>query len=268
MKDKAALIAKIAKNEEERLLLSLIADRADHAENRSVLTTTPFLSEHEQAIAAALLNSALVRSYVLLGGIPEAERKVIVFYPDYYEESDIDGASAGLSCVRVEKSRFDREKVLNHRDYLGSLLGLGIKRELTGDIVVTETGADIVVKEEIVRFLTESVCKVGSLTVTCTEIPLSGCREKKQEYEEISDTLASLRLDAGVSAGFRVRRESAAEAIRCGKVEVNGMTVEKPDAEFHEGDRISLRGGGKLVVSEVGGLSKKGRIRVTFHKFR
>ena len=268
MKEKAALIARFAKNEEERLLLSLIADRADQAENRGILTVTPFLSEHEQAIAVMLLKGALVRNWVLTGGVPEAERKVIVFYPDYYGEDDIDGTLASLSCVRVDKSRFDREKVLSHRDYLGSLLGLGIKRELTGDIIVTDTGADILVKEEIVRFLVEAMTKVGALTVTCREIPLSDCAEKKQEYEEVTDTLASLRLDAGVSAGFRVRREAAAEAIRCGKVEVNGMTTEKPDAEFHEGDRISLRGGGKLIVSGIGGLSKKGRIRVTFRKFK
>ncbi len=268
MKDKPTLIAGIAKTEEERLLLALIADRAERCENRGIPTVTPFLSEHEQAIASVFLRGAGITNAAYYGGIPDAERKTAVFLPDYLTEEDVDGELAGLACVRVEKSRFDREKTLTHRDFLGSLLGLGIRRELVGDIVVTETGADVIVKEELVRFLTESVSKVGALTVTCTRIPLNECAEKKQEYEEITDTLASLRLDTGVASGFRVRREAAADAIRTGKVEVNGMTVLKPDAGFGEGDRISLRGGGKLLVYEIGGLSKKGRIRVTFRKYR
>ena len=81
------------------------------------------------------------------------------------------------------------------------------------------------------------------------------------------DTVASLRADAVVASGFRMSRETAAEAVRSGLVTVNGMILTKPDATVKDNDRIVLRGKGKMVI-RTGGLSKKGRICLTFLRYR
>ena len=165
-------------------------------------------------------------------------------------------------------------RVLTHRDYLGSLLALGLDREVTGDILVrgpdekTGGGADIIVEEGVAEFIELNYGKAGRTNLTVEILPIDALDTGLVNIVEKRDTVASLRLDNVVSSAFAVSRSKAAEAIRRGIVSVNSVECLKVDQMIEEGDRVTLRGKGKIALAEVGGRSRKDRIIVTFNLYR
>jgi RNA-binding protein YlmH len=99
------------------------------------------------------------------------------------------------------------------------------------------------------------------------QIPLSEAHIPEPEVKEIRDTLASLRLDSVISAGFRIGRSLAAQYVSAGKAAIDGLPCEKPDKAVAEGMKISVRGLGKIKLANVNGQTKKGRISVTIHRY-
>ncbi len=87
------------------------------------------------------------------------------------------------------------------------------------------------------------------------------------EIKEIKDTLASLRLDSVISAGFRIGRSAASDYVTAGKAAIDGLPCEKPDRIVTEGATISVRGLGKIKLTTVNGQTKKGRISVVIHRY-
>ena len=158
-------------------------------------------------------------------------------------------------------------KPLTHRDYLGSLLGLGVERSVAGDILVRENGADIIVLKEMAEYLAQNLIQVGRAEVSAKVCGLDALDFGEQRTEEYTDTVASLRLDSVAASAFRMARGKAQEFIKQGLVSVNGRQILKADAEVSEGDRISMRGKGKAILSQVGGKSRKDRIVVTITRF-
>jgi len=150
---------------------------------------------------------------------------------------------------------------------LGSLMGLGIERDVIGDILAEGGQAVMVVKASIAPFLQENLTKIGRYRVDVTLHDTYGMKPKSDFIEDY-DTVASMRLDAVAATIFKLSRGSATDAIGGGLVAVNGVAVTKPDLCVKAGDKISLRGKGKAVVDAVEGLSKKGRIRFRFRKYQ
>jgi RNA-binding protein YlmH len=177
-----------------------------------------------------------------------------------------------VRVVRVTAPKGGR--VLTHRDYLGSLLALGLDREVTGDILVrppdekTGGGADIIVETAVAEFIEMNYDKAGRTNLDVEILPIGKLETGKQNIVQKHDTVASLRLDNIVSSAFALSRAKAAEAIRRGIVSVNSMEALKVDQEITEDDRIVLRGKGKVVLAETGGRSRKDRIIVTFHVYK
>ena len=161
-----------------------------------------------------------------------------------------------------------------HRDYLGSLLALGLDREVTGDILVrgpdakTGGGADIIVEASVAEFIEMNYNKAGHTNLTVEILPIGALDTGLVNIVEKRDTVASLRLDNIVSSAFAVSRSKAAEAIRRGIVSVNSVECLKVDQIIEEGDRVTLRGKGKIALAEVGGRSRKDRIIVTFNLYK
>ena len=266
-------------NKEEQILSATIRDRLRLAEKRGIPTHTGFLSPAEAAVAEDACRGA---SYLLTGGYEDAERRICVLLPQDREEQTGQGADreAGLAssflCVlRVSVPK--GSKPLTHRDYLGALLGLGVERSVAGDILVRRedpdggrtacAGADIIVLQEMAEYLAQNLTSVGRYEVSTGVHELSELDQGQQHTEQYRDTVASLRLDSIAASAFRLARGKAQEAIRMGLVSVNGRQALKPDMELSEGDRISLRGKGKAVLSEVGGRTRKDRIAVTMIRY-
>lgn len=261
--DKGALLDRLGAAGEERLALARILDRAQQAQSRNIPACTDFLSPQQQMLAQDLLRLAGIpeSAFVCTGGYEGAERKVFLFLPDWMEPE------LAESPIRLLRAVFRPEEKLNHRDFLGSLMGMGIVREKVGDILVSEGSADILVLETVESFLLQSWDSAGRAKLTVTARDMSALHIPQQKCETVRDTVSSLRLDAVASTGFRMARGKAAELICSGRVQVNWRECTKPDKLLAAGDTVSARGFGKFELTEVGGLTKKGRTSITVKRY-
>ena len=255
---------------DEELLLAKIRDKDRLCTQKCVLSASGFLTESEQAaVMRELSENPPDNSYVLWGGFPESERKMIAFLPEWmsYRENELSFSEAGAVAVRIKvKGAGFGGKVLSHRDYLGTLMGLGIARGCVGDIIVGSDGADIIVTEEIGDFLAKNLERVGGEAVSAEIIPEAELSSHTAEYDEIKATVASPRADSICAAAFRISREDSAKAIKQGRFFIDGELCTEADTEVSEGAKLTLRGSGKAIFAAVTGKSKKGRLCVTFKR--
>ena len=255
--------------EKDELLKSRIEDYVRRCNDGYYVVATKFLDAHEQAIAGAFVRGAGtagtdVRS-MFYGGYDGAERRLLVCIPKSMEIIDEDATTELLQVLHVDIPKGSR--TLTHRDYLGSVLGLGIDRSVIGDILVREDGADLIVLPEIADFLLSEYKQVGHSDIKTKIVSINELTVPEAHVQEIKDTIPSARLDNVLSAAFKLSRTKAAEAIRSGIVSVNHAEATKPDMKMEEGDTLVLRGKGKAVLVEVGGVSKKGRIWIRIDKY-
>lgn len=263
--DKAAFLDRVGALGEDRLLLAKVLDRAGQAESRNIPAATDFLSPQQRLLALELLRQAGIPEdrYAALGGYEGAERQVILFLPDWLEASEAESQSP-IRCLRAV---FRPEEKLSHRDFLGSLIGLGIVREKTGDILVGPGSADLLVLDSVAAFLLQNWTAAGRVRLTVTEIEADRLHIPEVSCREVRDTVSSLRLDAVAAGGFRMARGKAADLIASGRVQVNWRECTKPDKLLSEGDTVSARGFGKFVLEEVGGVTRKGRTAITLRVY-
>lgn len=259
--DKNTWIAKVAQDGEDRLLLARVLDKYDQKERRNIPAATGFLSPREQQLATALLNTAGIRTgYVFDGGYEEAERRLLVFLPEWE-------ADAGEELAFLRAQFHGGDSALTHRDILGSLMGLGITREKVGDILVADHSADIVVAPGLAEFLLREWESAGRVRLTVASIQRWELEVPEVKITQVRDTVSSLRLDALVSSAFSMSRGRAAELIAAGRVNLDHIPCEKPDKPVGEGSVITARGYGKAKLAQVGGLTKKGRTGIVIEKY-
>lgn len=263
--DKPKLLDRVNALGEDRPLMAKVLDRADRAERRNSPAATDFLSPQQRRMAEDLLRLAGIpeERYVPLGGYQGAERQLLFFLPDWLERTD----APSQSPIRCLRASFREEENLSHRDLLGSLMGMGIVREKTGDILVGPGSADLLVLDTVADFLLGSWTAAGRAKLRVEEIDPDRLHIPQARCEELRDTVSSLRLDAVVSTGFRMARGKAADLIASGRVQVNWRECTKPDKLLERGDTVSARGFGKFELSEVGGLTKKGRRAIAVKRY-
>ena len=257
--DKRTLLDRLAGSGEERLLYARVLDKLQQAEQRNIPAHTAFLTPQEQAGVETLVNLSGGRA-VFTGGYVGAERKILVCLPDWMEEDD-------SSELRFLRCAFRPEHGLTHRDILGSLMGLGVKRESVGDILVGEESCDLVVMDTVADFLLQNWVSAGRAPLRVTEVDGHDLHIPQAKCQEIRDTVAALRLDAVAATGFRMSRGKAAELIAAGRVEVNWKVCTKGDKLLTAGDTVSARGFGKFELAEVGGTTKKGRTSILVKRY-
>ena len=259
--NKTELLNKVSQSGEERQLLARIWDKAEQAQ-RGAPASTPFLSTAQQEAAERLFLAAGSPRRVWTGGFPDAERKVCCLLPDWQEEGEVEPPFTALRC------RWQSGEKLNHRDFLGAILGQGLDREKVGDILVGQGSCDILVFQELCPYLLQNLTGAGRARLRVEEIALDQVEPPVQQVKVIRDTVNSLRLDAVMASGFSIGRAKAAELISSGRAELNHLPCVKPDKQVSQGDVLTCRGLGKCVVKEVGGLSKKGRTMILMERYQ
>ena len=255
-------IDKIARNPEDKLLLAKIWDKINAGVRKNIPASTCFLSPRELEMSRFLFGD--LEGLHAFGGYEEAERKMLVFLPDYLDETALTQEDAPLVCLRAE---FYHGDCPSHRDFLGALMGAGIGRETVGDICVGRESCDFFVTAEIAPYVQQNFTSAGRTHLRLSRIPHDQVRIPEPEVKEIKDTLASLRLDSVISSGFRISRSLAGTYVSQGKAAIDGLPCEKPDKTVSEGAKISLRGLGKIRLVSVNGKTKKDRISVTIHRY-
>ena len=257
------IISGIARTQEERILLTQIAQKAETCREKCYLTHTKFLDMHEAALADRLLRGLGERG-IFWGGYEQAERRMVFFLPEWMDAVQTEGEDCPIVVIRCLHSK---NAALTHRDYLGSLMGLGLRRDGIGDILVGGHGADILVLKDIAPYLLMHYSQAGRKHLQTEEIPLTQLIVPEEKVTMLRDTVASMRLDAVTASLFRMSRAKAADAIRAGKVFVNQQECIHTDKEIAVHDRITLRGTGRGEVAEILGESKKGRVVLSLKRF-
>ena len=253
---KSEILAKFAKTNEDKILLAHILDRESVCIHKNIPVETYFLDPRQQALILSM-QSVFSVPPVLWGGYADAERKMLFFLPDYMEEPPQDAL-----CIIRATHRDSRPP--EHRDYLGSLLGLGVDRAGVGDILVEEGGAQFIVRASLADFFAANYTSAGRVHLSVSVLPVSELCIPEHAPTFKTASLASLRADAVLSAAFSVSRTQALDAVRGQKVFVNNLPLLKPDKLLAPGDKIRWQGTGRFVLEEIGGTSRKGRLFVTF----
>ena len=261
--------------DEQNLFLKIIEERFGRFMDSYIVTGGDFLSPEEQSIASGFFRRNASQGAFLYGGYEEAERRMPVFMPDYTEVTD----EATLIDYFLEYPEQCPLKVLDiavppaektvpgHRDYLGALMALGIRRTKIGDIIVGPRGAQIVVAEDMAEYLKDSLTSVGRAAVNVTVTDITGLKPYDVRKEEREYSVSSPRLDNVVSAVFSVSRKNAQEAVSRGLVFIDGIQTVKPDQQLKEGQKLVLRGKGKAIYLGAAGTSRKGKTYIRVVKY-
>lgn len=255
-------IDKIAHTAEDKLLLAKLWDKITAGMRKNIMASTCFLSPRELEMARYLFGEP--EGLYAFGGYEDAERKMLIFLPEYLDKDALYEEDSPVVCLRCTFFQGDSP---SHRDFLGALMGAGVAREALGDICVGQGRCDFFVTKEIAPYILQNFTGAGRTKVHLDAIPVNQAQIPEPEVKEIKDTLASLRLDSVVSSGFRIGRSLACQYISAGKAAIDGLPCEKPDKMVSEGSKISVRGLGKIRLTCVNGETKKGRISITIHKY-
>jgi RNA-binding protein YlmH len=246
----------------DKLFTARLADMTALCERNGAAVFSSFFDERQCVEAEAWCkgHTGGLR-YRLWGGYDDARRKMLAVYPDYCEDY-VEGEYPFVCLTFTYRS----EDKLTHRDFLGSFMGLQLKREIIGDIVVSEGVTQAFVTEVAARSITSSISKIGRVGVKIADdkpFELGNA----QKFQTISGTVASLRLDCVVGLAAHLSREKAAALIRSDKAEVNHLPVSSVSYELRGGDVLSIRGIGRFVLSDINGSTKKGRIHIDLKKY-
>ena len=255
-------IEKIAKTPEDRVLLAKLWDKITAGMRKNIVASTCFLSPRELEMAKYLFGQ--VQGLHSFGGYEDAERKMLIYLPDYLDEAELTGEDSPVLCLRATFFQGDSP---SHRDFLGALMGAGIGRETVGDICVGKGSCDFFVTREIAPYILQNFTGAGRTHLQLQQIPMDQVSVPEPETKEIRDTLASLRLDSVIASGFRIGRGLASQYVTAGKAAIDGLPCEKPDKAIAEGAKVSVRGLGKIKLTKINGTTKKDRISVVIHRY-
>lgn len=231
-----------------------------YEENRYMFTY--FLDLEEQDFFEQNMPALTFVAKKLWGGYAFAERKIAIFGS---EEQFGYKVSPPIVLLKIEPSNLKFSEKLNHRDFLGALLNLGIERKILGDILVEENIAYVYVHESMAEFISRELFKVKHTYVNVKVE--NGQIEREPSFLDVSGFVSSFRLDALLSLAFRMSRKESSDYIKMKKVYRNSKLCVSPAALLKEGDIISVRGYGKFIFFEAGNTSKKGRHHVLLKKY-
>lgn len=238
------------------LLAAKIGDLIDSV-NKKSLVFTHFLGESELPIVMPLIAKSgyNFRSY---GGYDSAQRAIVGI-------SDFDAPQPDWFPISVLCFKLLKDDSFGHRDVLGAVMSLGIKRELIGDIIFTEGYCYIFVEDTISEYIISNLDSVSNRAVSLSMY--DGTVHYEMKYEELLCSVMSMRLDCIVSAAAAHSRTDAENVILSGSVRVNGIENKKKDAQLKSGDILTIKRYGKYKIDSAVGTTKKGRIKLRLLKY-
>lgn len=242
---------------EDRIFLSHMLDLKEKSEKTQRIMYSSFLTPGQKILAEGRLSSLCDMRFS--GGFKDAERVMAAFVPNEWDEEDY--PFCGLEIKNLGK------RELTHRDYLGSILRLGISRSLVGDIAVSEDGATVVISRDIADFILMNLSKVGSSGVRLGLLEKERVGDIVRNFKVSSVTVSSMRFDCVLSAATGKSRSAVSSLISEGIAEVNYTAEKNTSRLIKSGDVISLRGFGKFIAETDLATTKKGRIHVNIRKY-
>lgn len=229
-----------------------LAELAKRAEKRSIAVESEFLTPAAQLE----LTRMHLEPCVFDGGYEQAERRCAVFLP--WEGCEWDSR---VVCLELRPANERFAETLTHRDYLGALMALGIKRETMGDIVVQGKRAYLFCLDSIAPYICEQLTEVRRTQMRASPCDAAAI-EPPEPPKETTVTVQSTRLDALVAAVYKLSRGEAQRLFEREMVLVNSLPPKSPGFAAREGDIVSVRGHGRFAFLGEAGETRKGRVRV------
>ncbi len=250
-----------------------------------------FLSPAEQVLYLSAdrdSDPSVLPECFFYGGVSSADRRLFIITPSYIDVSDAPKSNSpfceerenyfksiletydaesdiGITALRISGSGYTE---LSHRDYMGSILALGIEREVIGDIAVTDSShAIVLVISSIAPYICDSLVKIGrdSVSVEAAELPPDF--EISRKFKTSVIVSASDRIDSVIASLTGTSRSEAKEMCLTGLAEINFVPVAAADIRVSPGDKISVRGYGKFIIDSFDGLTRSGRSRISVRKY-
>ncbi len=246
---------------EQNLLLRRFEELDMRSRTKGIWVYSDFLTTAEQAALLAMRPSPCVS---LWGGYEGAERRIACFGSEAdcgYE------AYPPLACIKIEPLSQKFANELSHRDFLGSVMALGIKREILGDIIICENCGYLFCLESIAEYICNSLASVRKTSVKCSLVEAPPVESVALPDEE-EFIIASERLDAVVASVYKLSRSAAKEAVEKGLVSINSILCQNPSAQLAEHSTVSVRGSGRFIFEGIRRETKKGRLWAAIRVYR
>lgn len=246
---------------EEREFIDQVTDWKENVEQQYASKLTDFLDPREQHILKSIIGESGDVKYSFFGGIDNGERKRALLYPDYLTPNEEDFQ---ISLFEIEYPK--KFVTIEHRQVLGTLMSLGLKRGKFGDILIADERVQFLAATEAASFIINHVETIGRAGVKLVEKPLDQALDLKEIWDENEITVSSLRLDTVISSVFHLSRQKSQLFIQHGVVKVNWTMIENPSFSCGEGDLISVRGYGRSKILRIDGKTKKEKWRMLIGK--
>ncbi len=255
------------KLEENKLLIAKVIDKFEFSKTKNKITYTDFLNMAEMSVIKKYLKENKINNFVIYGGREEADRNILIFYPEKISLEMLEkNYEKILEVIRI---KLPNGIQYEHREFLSGIMKLGIKREKFGDIVVTDSGADIISLSEVSKYLSSGLKDLTRFKKS--DISIENIRDLQKienEFEDIKIIVSSIRLDNLVSELARCSRTNAQEIIKEGRVFINSINEYKDDKKVNINDIITIRGKGKFIFSEIEKETKSGRLLINMKKYK
>ncbi len=265
MKNNRESVLKSIVNSEDRLAAAKLLNKAEFTARTHRLAHSDFLDPRQAKLAERALKAADIYDYCFYGGFSGAERSVALFKTCFTDEAELEQYKSSILKV-IEIDPLMRNS-LNHRDYLGALMGLGIRRSVIGDIIIDETKCNVIVLSDIADYIERNLHKVGNIGIDLKISDIIGLSVPAPETAEVRAVVSALRLDCVCAAAFGLSRSKTSEYIKSGRVQLNWEITTGADKPVREGDTLSMRGKGRAVLGKDAGRTRKDRISVIITKY-
>lgn len=257
-------------NEEDKLLVSRVLDKLEFVQKKNSIETTDFLDMHQKTVAEKVLKSQKITNYICYGGYSNAERVMIIIYPEKLEDVFNNNQYDFNNIVRVIRVILPNEMKgkYSHRDYLGAVIKVGLKREKVGDIIVNLDGADLIVSKDISKYIVDSFKELTRFSKSdIYEESIEKLNITEPKTEVLNIIIPSMRMDSIVSELIRTSRSKALEIINAERVFVNSEVITKNSKMLKENDMITVRGKGRFKIIKILNSTKKGNLVLEVEKY-
>ena len=257
-------------NEEDKLLVAKMLDKIELSNKRNSVEYTDFLDLRQSKLLENILKQIRYTNYILFGGYKDAERTVIIIYPDKLEDilkNNKFDYNTIMGIIRIKLPN-ELEGMYAHRNYLSGIIKIGIRREKVGDILVKKDGADIIVLKENEDYIIKGLQELTRFSKSkFSKENIENILVEEPKIQKISIIIPSMRIDSILSELIKTSRSKALQIIKEERVFLNHELVFKGAKEIKINDIITVRGKGRFKVGDILNTTKKGNLVVEIEKF-
>ncbi|HHY74543.1 MAG TPA: RNA-binding protein [Bacillus bacterium] len=246
---------------EEHAFIDQIIEWKEQVKANYTYKLLDFLDPREMEIVESIIGTKEDIKCAFWGGYEQAERKRVILYPEYYEPTRED-----FDLILFSLQFPSKFVTLEHRQVLGSMMGLGLKRAKFGDILIADNKVQIIVAGQVAEYVKLHLNQIGKTNITLNQIPFAEIITVKEEWQEQTVTVSSMRMDVILAEIFKLSRQKVLPYIHNQFVKVNWKVIDDPSFTCHQGDTLSMRGFGRCKLKRMEGQTKKEKWRIVVVK--